>query len=106
MDRSEFTREADRAFYRLLDALDDVDPDVVEAERTADIVHILFSDGTRFVVNTQSAAHQIWLAGGDKAWHFDFDAGKSEWTARRNGDELFSTLTSLIARKIGLTIEF
>lgn len=105
MDRMEFNRRSSEAFRRMEDTFDEIDPDEVELDVQGGVFHVVFHDGTKFVVNSQSAAHQIWLAGSSQGWHFDWDAGQERWISRRNGDELFATLYGLVSEKLGRPID-
>lgn len=101
MDRRRFQEEAAQVFTRLVNAFDEMDPDVVEAERIGDILKIIFHDGLQFIINTQSAAHQIWLAGSARGWHFDYSEERGEWLCPKSGDEFFSTLAGMVEDKLG-----
>ena len=105
MDRSHFNQEVIRVFGRIVEAIDEEDPDVVEAERTGDILKLIFSDGVQFILNTQSATHQIWLAGSARGWHFDFQQNTGSWVCAKSGDELFETLQEMVSEKLGYTVE-
>lgn len=97
----EYVELADRAFARILAAFDQVDAEQADVESAGDVITITFAGGRRVVVNTQRPARQIWLAGGQRAWHFDWDAQKASWVdAKGSGAELFETLRS-IARETG-----
>lgn len=86
---------------RALDALDHPD---VEAELASDILTIEFSDGTRYVMNSHRAARQIWLAAERSAWHFDWVVDRGVWVAAKSGDELWSTVSRIIERRLGVPI--
>ena len=101
MERHEFNRRTSKIFANLVDTFDEIDPDVVEAEFNGDILKILFPDGVQFILNTQSAAHQIWLAGQSRGWHFDFDPTRDGWYCKKSGDELLATLTEMVSGKLG-----
>ena len=101
MDRAQFNEKAGRIFTGLVRVFDELDPDVVEAERSGDILKLIFHDGMQFILNTQSAAHQIWLAGASRGWHFDYDEQRDSWVCGKSGDELFETLESMVSEKLG-----
>jgi CyaY protein len=88
----------------LIDALDALDDPNVEAELAADILSIEFTDATKYVVNSHRAARQIWMAAERSAWHFDWDSAEKRWIARKTNDELWSTLSSVLSRKLGRTV--
>jgi CyaY protein len=86
------------ALIRALDALEHPD---VEAELASDILTIEFADGTRYVVNSHRAARQIWMAAERSAWHFDWVPAKRRWIAEKTGDELWSTVSRAIEKRLG-----
>jgi CyaY protein len=89
------------ALVRALDALEHPD---VEAELASDILTIEFADGTRYVVNSHRAARQIWMAAERSAWHFDWIAEKNLWIAAKSGDELWATVSRVIAKRLGVPV--
>lgn len=89
----------------LVDALDALELPSVECELSSDILTIELSDGGRYVVNSHRAARQIWMAAERSAWHFDWDAERSAWVAKKSGDELWSTLSRVLAQKLGQPVE-
>ncbi len=62
------------ALLRALDELGDVDADL-----EGDILVIDFEDDTQCVLNTQSAARQLWMSAERTAWHFDWIADQQRW---------------------------
>ena len=100
LDEAEFASGADatlRALERALDGLDDVEVDLESG-----ILTLEFSDGVKYVVNSHRAARQIWMAAERSAWHFDLvDVAQRRWVAAKSGDELWSTLSAVLARKLG-----
>lgn len=101
MTEAEYIALADQAFARIMSAFDEVDAEQADVESAGDVITITFGNGRRVVVNTQRPAKQIWLAGGQRAWHFGWDEASARWTdAKGSGAELFETLRS-IARETG-----
>jgi CyaY protein len=90
------------ALVRALDLLEHAD---VEAELASDILTIEFSDGTRYVVNSHRAARQIWMAAERSAWHFDWISERRQWIATKSGAELWSTVQSAIAKRLGVPVK-
>jgi len=88
----------------LIRALDALEHQGVEAELASDILTIEFSDGTRYVLNSHRAARQIWMAAERNAWHFDWVAEKGLWIAEKSGDELWATVSRVIARRLGVSV--
>lgn len=107
LDDQRFKHLADIAFRAILDAFDDIDADDADVETAGNTLQITYRDGKRAVVNTQSATHQIWLAGGQSGWHFDYDEVSKRWLHDKGtGDELFSVLSRITQAAIGKAPRF
>jgi CyaY protein len=107
MDDQRFKHLADQTFRSIMDGFDGIDADDADVESAGNTLNISFRNGQRCVVNTQSAVHQIWLAGGQSAWHFSYDDSKQRWLHDKgSGDELFACLTRLTQAAIGKTPAF
>jgi CyaY protein len=102
MDEKEFGRRAAEALRKLDDALRDLDG--VESDLAGDILTLEFEDESKFVVNSHSAAQQIWLSANLQAWHFSWDASGS-WRDSRSGTELFSELGKLVSGKLAQPVK-
>lgn len=99
MDQQDYLRAADACLERATRWLGErEDLDVVTGDG---LVTIEFDDGTRFVMNRQSAARQLWLAAGARAWHYDWDAARGAWLDDRDGHELFARLAQVVGEKLG-----
>jgi len=62
-----------------------------------------------WVVSTQRAAQQMWLAAEQRAWHFQHasdDPSEPRWVADKTGDELFATLAGLLREAVDLEVDF
>jgi CyaY protein len=105
VEQDTFDTLADRTLSALEHALGDVDG--IDADLQGGVLTIEFVDGECFVVNSHRAARQIWMAAGASAWHFDVDVEKSQWTATKNGEELWGCIGRQIGEKLGrpLTLE-
>jgi CyaY protein len=88
----------------LVRALDALEHPGVEAELASDILTIEFGDGTRFVVNSHRAARQIWMAAERSAWHFDWVPDTQQWIAEKSGDELWATVSRVVAQRLGAPV--
>lgn len=107
MDEQQFRLLADETFRRILDGFDAIDADDADLETAGNTINITFRGGRRCVLNTQAAARQIWLAGGQSGWHFSYDEEARRWLHDKgSGDELFATLTRLTRDAIGLSPAF
>ncbi|UJR81872.1 iron donor protein CyaY [Sandaracinus amylolyticus] len=100
MDESRYLDLAHRTFRRILDAFDDVDIEDADAESAGDVITIAWKDGSRCVVNTQRPVRQVWLAGGDRAWHFDWDERSERWLDDKgSGTELCEAIERIAHSK-------
>lgn len=98
MDEAEVLR-------RIVAGVDALDPDVLEAEASADVVRLVFGDGRGdYVLSLQRPLAQIWLAGDAMAWHFAWEADRRAWIDRRGGDELFAVLGRVLGERLGVPI--
>ncbi len=105
MDEHEFERHAAAAWKRLLDLFENVDPDDADLEPSGDVVRIDLRGGQRIVLNTQRPTRQLWLAGGQRAWHFSYDTASARWLDDKgHGDELFSVIARLVKDGVGVEL--
>jgi len=105
LSEADYEARAEPELARLLDALDALETDALEAELESGILTLEFSDGTRYIINSHRAARQIWMAAERSAWHFDWDDARGAWIAAKTADELWSTLSSAVAKKLSRPFE-
>lgn len=111
LDAKAFDALSAKTLQRILSAIDDnVDPDEVEAVPSMGVVTLDFQGARRnWVVNSQSAAGQIWLAAEQRAWHFSHegdDPTEPHWVTPKTGEELFATLSGLLKEHAGVEVAF
>ena len=70
------------------------------------LVTLEFEDGTRYVVNRQAAANQMWLAAGARAWHYDWDEATGTWVDDKDGHALWDRLGEVVSAKLGQPVSF
>lgn len=105
MDESRYDQLVASAFKRLLAAVDEVDPDVLEAESTGDMLTLTAASGERCVINTQRAVRQLWVAGLGRGIHFRYDEGARAWKDDRGeGLELFELVASVVRALCGVDL--
>jgi len=105
ISEAEYETRAAPELKQLLEALDALESDELEAELESDILTLEFADDTRYVINSHRAARQIWMAAERSAWHFDWDPERQEWIAQKTGDELWQALGTVIGKKLGHPVE-
>ena len=96
MDERSYEQRVADTFRRVLDLFEDVDPQEADVETSGDVVRIDLPGGKRVVLNTQRPVHQIWLAGAQSAWHFDYDEPQQRWLDDKGRGELFAILTRTV----------
>jgi iron-sulfur cluster assembly protein CyaY len=96
-----FLRRVDDLLRDLIQKLDDIDPDECETETAEGVLKLGFADGSKCILNRQSAAQQVWLAEGTTAWHFEFDPASSTWRDTKGRGELRDVLAGVLARRLG-----
>lgn len=101
LDPEEYQRHAEACLARVARWLEGLDPDEVDYSTGDGKVQIEFPDDTRFVLNRQGAASQMWFAAIDRAWHYDWDGARATWVDDRDGHDLYANLAAVVGRKLG-----
>ena len=96
----EFSTRADRFMEDLLEALDALDPDDLDCQLAMGVLTMEFADGTKCILNRQTAAQQIWLAYGATAWHFARDESTDQWLDTKGRGDLRTVLAQTISDKL------
>lgn len=104
LDESRYLDLAHDAFRRIMDAFDHVDIDDADIESAGDVVTITWRGGSRCIVNTQRPVRQIWLAGGDRAWHFRYDTSTRAFSDDKGSGASLEETIEEIARQHGVQI--
>ena len=100
MDESTFHRLAASTLKTLEQALSEAD-DSLDVDLAADILTIEFTDGRTFVINSHTAARQIWMAANLEAWHFDPDPVTARWTDSRGRGDLWDVVARQVSARLG-----
>ena len=99
----EFTTAADEFMAQVFETLADLDPDELDVDLAMGVLTMEFADGTKCIMNRQTAAHQIWLAHRATAWHFALEQG--QWLDTKGRGELAVVLASLLGERLARQIE-
>src|SRR5271167_239583 len=105
MDETRYNQLVAAAFGTLLRALDQVDPDLVDAESTGDMVTVTSASGQKVVVNTQRATRQIWVAGKGLGLHFSFAPDGRWMDDKGKGVELFTFVAEAVEAVSGVRLD-
>jgi CyaY protein len=103
LNEAEYSSLAQAELKSLLAALDQLG-DELEAELSSDILTVEHGNGPPFVINSHTAARQIWMAADRRAWHFDYDRDRQCWIANKSGEELWATLEGALSAKLGRAV--
>jgi CyaY protein len=104
LTETEYEARAFPELKALIEALDALEVEGLDAELESEILTLEFEDGDRYVINSHRAARQIWMAAERSAWHFDWNPEGQSWIAAKNGDELWSALERVLSNKLGRRI--
>lgn len=109
MDESRYQKLADVALRAIEDLLKDVDAEVVDIERSGDVLTLTFATGKKAVVNTQRPTRQIWLAANARAWHFSYHEADGPTPCRwlddkGQGVELVAQVAAIVKEAAGLDL--
>src|SRR5690242_12735981 len=107
MDESAYNLKVSAIFKKMLAALDEIDPDLLDAESTGDMLTITGKTGEKCVVNTQRSVRQMWVAGKGQGVHFSFDPQKGQWLDDKGkGLELFGFVADVVRALCGEPLRY
>lgn len=103
MDEARYNQLTTAAFKRILAAADAIDPDLLEADSTGDMVTLTSRTREKCIVNTQRAVRQVWVAGRGEGIHFSYDAASGSWKDDKGrGLELFRFVADVVQALTGV----
>lgn len=107
MTESEFLALAERTLAsieaRVEAAADAADIDI-ECGRSGNVLEIECVDnGSKIIVNSQSAMQEIWIAARSGGFHYRFQDGR--WLDTRDGSELFAALSRALSEQAGVALQ-
>jgi len=103
MTESEFNKLADEILARIERALDEADADV-DYEMNGGVLELTFENGSKIIVNRQTATQEIWVAAKSGGYHFHLRDGV--WHDTRDGMELFAALGEYASEQAGEAVSF
>jgi CyaY protein len=101
METSEYHRRVDETLARVERWLEAFDPDELDYSTSDGVITLEFEDRTRYVLNRQTAASQMWFAAGARAWHYAWSAERGAWLDDRDGHELLENVGRAVSAKLG-----
>jgi CyaY protein len=102
MNESDFHSAVDAVLARIENGVEASDRLDVDLE--SGILTVTCPDESRVIVNRQTPNREIWVAARSGGFHFVLREGR--WTDTRSGDELFASLTRVIAQQSGVQVAF
>ena len=107
MDEARYNQLVAAVFKRMLAAADAIDPDVLEAESTGDMLTLTAASREKCIVNTQRAVRQVWVAGRGEGIHFSYDEASGTWRDDKGrGLELFSFVSGVVQAACGQPLAY
>ena len=103
MTESEFNKLADETLARIEQSLDDSGTDI-DYEMNGGVLELSFENGSKIIVNRQTAAREIWVAAKSGGYHFLWKDGA--WHDTRDGLELFAALGRYASEQAGEPFSF
>lgn len=98
MNESEFDKRATDTLLQIEQAIEESGADI-DFEAAGGILTLEFGNGSKIIINKQSAARQIWVAAKSGGFHYGFE--NSRWINDQGGGELMSELSRLIREQSG-----
>ena len=100
MNETEFHRSVDAVLARIEAAVEAVD--ALDVDLESGILTVTCPDDSRIIVNRQTPNREIWVAARSGGFHFRWRDG--QWRDTRSGDELFASLSRILASQAGENI--
>ena len=102
MTESDFHIAVDAVLARVEAALER--HDALDVDLEGGVLQIECPDASRIIVNRQTPNREIWVAARSGGFHFALREGA--WRDTRSGDELFASLSRVIAAQSGESVGF
>ena len=99
MTDQEYQARAAAYLTRVARWVDRVNDDGLDVMTGDGLVAFEFDDGTKYVLNRQSGNHQMWVAAGARAWHYDWDG--TSWVDDRDRHPLDARIVEVVSAKLG-----
>lgn len=102
MTPSEFNLLVETTLSQIEQAIETSGADI-DFETTAGILELEFSDGSKIIINRQSATQELWVAAKSGGFHYIWK--DNAWRNTRDGSELFASLGRYVSEQAGETVE-
>lgn len=76
----------------------------IECSRSGNVLEIeCLDNGSKVIVNSQSAMQEIWIAARSGGFHYRYQEGR--WLNTRDGSEMFAALSAILGEQAGLRLQ-
>lgn len=105
MTETEFLNLAEATLGAIENALEQASDELdTECSRHGNVLEIeLIDNGSKIIVNLQSAMRQLWVAARSGGFHFAHNG--QAWLDTRDDSELFATLSRVVSEQGGVSLE-
>jgi CyaY protein len=74
----------------------------IEANRTGNVLTLIFEDDTHVVINSQAAMQELWVAARSGGFHYRYDGKR--WSDTRGGADLPDALSQICSAAAAVPI--
>ncbi|MBT0586800.1 iron donor protein CyaY [Alteromonas oceanisediminis] len=99
MNDTEYDNRVDAIFLQIeeaLDALDETELDI-DYESAEGILTLIFTNGSKIIMNKQPPLHQIWVATKYNGHHFNLEG--EQWIDERSGAEFWQFIDEATSKQ-------
>jgi CyaY protein len=102
MTSSEFNLLVETTLARIEQSVETSGADI-DFETTAGILELEFDNGSKIIINRQSATQELWVAAKSGGYHYLWK--DNAWRNTRDGSELFASLSRYVSEQAGEALE-
>lgn len=102
MTPSEFNLLVDTTLAQIEQAIEASGADI-DFEMTAGILELEFGNGSKIIINRQSANQELWVAAKSGGYHYLWK--DNAWRNTRDSSELFASLSRYVSEQAGEKVE-
>lgn len=102
MTPTEFNQLVETTLAQIEQAIEASGADV-DFETTAGILELEFANGSKIIINRQSASQELWVAAKSGGFHYVWK--DDAWHNTRDGSELFASLSRYASEQAGEVLE-
>ena len=102
MNQTEYNQLIDTTLQQIENAIEHCGVDI-DFEISSGILELEFENGSKIIINRQSANQELWVAARSGGFHFIWK--DSRWRNTRDGSELFASLSHCASDQAGQPVE-